>query len=80
MIQADQNVLEALHRLQFQDDFHTLLSWCDRSLADIDQSLRVTEDDRHLRQLQGAAQALNEILNTAATATQVLKKRKGIPD
>lgn len=80
MIQADPAVLEALHRLQFQADFHAVLSWCSSSLEDIDQTLRAAEDDRHLRQLQGAAQVLDEILKTAATATQVLKKLKGTPD
>ena len=67
-------VLEALSKLEFDERFIEIKAWLDQSLADTYIRLTTTADDVELRQQQGSAKTLKEIIDTAENARSMLKR------
>jgi len=75
MQNADEETLRAIHRLNSQRDWETVLDW----LRDSRDKLREESDTNtgglsELRKSQGKRQALTAILKTAQDANDVLKR------
>lgn len=68
MLKPSERVLYALNTLD-----HVLVEWLSASLAQIDKDLR-TAPDSTFRQLQGQAQAVSNILNSATNARESLER------
>ena len=67
-------VLEAFSKLEFDERFIEIKAWLDQSLAETFARITTIEDDAKLRQQQGSAQTLKEIIDTAENARSMLKK------
>lgn len=67
-------VLEAFSKLEFDERFIEIKAWLDQSLAETFVRITTIEDDAKLRQQQGSAQTLKEIIDTAENARSMLKK------
>ena len=65
LTKPDERTLKALMRLRPDADFHEFLAWIEYSLAELDRHNRSTVDGVQLRQQQGAAMALSEIVARA---------------
>jgi hypothetical protein len=61
----DDRTKAALARLRGDSDFHEILAWLQGALFNLDQQKRVTSDGVLLRQQQGAAQAIAELVDHA---------------
>ena len=58
----DERTKAALRHLSLDSDFHEVIAWLQISLAEMDQAKRITSDGVLLRQQQGAAQAIAELV------------------
>lgn len=67
-------VLEALSKLEFDERFIEIKAWFDQSLAETYVRMTTVADDVELRQQQGSAKTLKEIIETAENARSMLKK------
>lgn len=56
-----QEQFRAIARLTFDDDFQVFMRYLEKCQQDIGSKLIVSEEDRILRQQQGAAQVLKEL-------------------
>jgi len=74
MMHRDRQTVEAMHRLAASPDYQLYLGWVQASLAEIMLGLVSCESDQALRQQQGAARALQELLARAADTGDVLAK------
>jgi len=65
LTRPDDRTKAALQRLRFDADFVFIVEWLGHSLAELDQTKRLTIDSVLLRQQQGAAQTLAELVEYA---------------
>lgn len=72
----NQKVLSALASLQGNQDFSTVQEWLCQSLDDLYANGATAKDDVIVRWHQGAAQAVRELLDKAATAQEVIRKSR----
>lgn len=72
----NQKVLSALASLQGSPDFSTVQEWLCQSLDDLYANGATAKDDVIVRWHQGAAQAVRELLDKAATAQEVIRKSR----
>lgn len=73
--QPDERTKAAFRRLRSDTDFIQILDWLEHSIAELDQTKRMTIPEPLLRQQQGACQAVAEIVKEArqpATAKATL--------
>lgn len=77
---ADDRVLQAFRRLQGDSDFQDLIAWLEASLRALDKRSRSTVDEAALRQQQGAAQVLAEIVERSqGKSVRAVPLRPGPP-
>lgn len=69
-------VLSALASLQGEQNFETVRDWLQQSLDDLYANGASTKDDVLVRWHQGAAQAVRDLLDKAATASEVIRKSR----
>lgn len=70
----DIKVLQSTHRLANDEDFKKFLGWLEESLAESKDALMRAESESELRQAQGAARTLDEILAFVGSTADVLEK------
>jgi hypothetical protein len=76
MIRAETRLIEALVALKNNPYWQEVLKWMEDSLKEQREANDVMSDDVKLRQGQGRAQELNEILKAAEGAVKVHQKMK----
>lgn len=69
MIKPNERVLVALNTLD-----HVLAEWLSQSLDEVNKAMAEAKEDYLVRQLQGEAQTLRSILNSAAKARESLER------
>lgn len=69
-------VLSALASLQGDQNFATVRDWLCQSLDDLYANGASAKDDVIVRWHQGAAQAVRDFLDKAATASEVIRKSR----
>lgn len=74
MTKRDTNILLATRRLNGDEDFKVFLGWLRDSLAETKTALVRAESDAEIRQAQGAARTLDEILDCVGSTSDVLDK------
>lgn len=83
-MQRDRRTLEAMHRLSAAPDYQIFLGWLESYLAEVMDLLVRASSEAELRQHQGEARVIKEILDRAADTGDVLGKlaaqgRRGKP-
>lgn len=74
MITPNDKVIEALAKSEHDVFFKEILAWLQRSLDRVNEQLAEENNDVALRQAQGEARALREILTNAQNARSLHKK------
>lgn len=72
----DTQVLNALASLEGDQRFETIRAWLGDSLQDLYRDSTKTKDEVLSRWMQGAAQAVEELLDKSANAQQVIRKSR----
>lgn len=70
----DINLLRALARLSDDPDYVLVCEWLQSEMAELDKKNRTYKEDVPLRQGQGAAMTLQDILEVSASAQETLKR------
>jgi hypothetical protein len=73
MIKPDERVLMALNTLD-----RVLIEWLGSSLDAVHKAMEQAKEDHLLRQLQGEAQTLRSILNSASQARESLERIRSL--
>jgi hypothetical protein len=76
LAKTDQRVLSALATLRTDQDFIVVTGWIRQSLSDLDAQARHTKDEVLVRWCQGGAQALEDLLERAESAADVIRKSR----
>jgi len=76
LAKTDQRVLNALVALRASHDFDVVREWIELSLSDLDDEARHTKDETLLRWYQGAAQALESLVDRINAAPDVIRKSR----
>lgn len=76
LAKTDTKILSALASLQGDPNFETVRDWLCQSLDDLYANGASAKDDVIVRWHQGAAQAVRELLDKAATAQEVIRKSR----
>lgn len=72
----DTQVLNALASLEGDQRFETIRTWLENSLQDLYKDSCNTRDEVLSRWMQGAAQAVEELLDKSANAQEVIRKSR----
>lgn len=72
----DTKVLNALASLEGDQRFETIRTWLEHSLQDLYKDSCNTRDEVLSRWMQGAAQAVEELLDKSANAQEVIRKSR----
>lgn len=72
----DTQVLNALASLEGDQRFETIRTWLENSLQDLYRDSTKTKDEVISRWMQGAAQAVEELLDKSANAQEVIRKSR----
>jgi arginine repressor len=76
LAKPDHRVLNALATLRGSQDFIVVTDWIRQSLSDLDVQTRHTKDEILVRWHQGAAQVLEDLLDRAESAGDVIRKSR----
>jgi len=76
MLKVEEQEVAALAVLRNSPDFQIVLEWMRRTLDKHDTELRKQRDDTQLRQTQGKAQELNEMISAAEGAEALIKRMR----
>jgi hypothetical protein len=70
-----QDEYRALTRLGADEDFQVLIKYLDKCQTSLRSSLELTEEDRILRQQQGASQAVSDLIGDLKNASDRVVRR-----
>jgi hypothetical protein len=76
LVRPNQQVLSALASLQGNASFETVRAWLEDSRQHLYSGMSVTKDEVLTRWQQGAVQAVDELLETACNAQEVIRKSR----
>lgn len=76
MLRVTEREVSALNALSHSPDFQIVVEWMKRTLDAHDSEIRTQIDDVMLRQQQGKAQELAEIINHVDTANELLHRMR----
>ena len=74
LIRPSNRVLEALSKLEHDARFKDVKDWLEQSLNETYSRLASTNEEIELRQQQGSARTLKELIDVAENARSILKK------
>lgn len=74
LCKPDERVKDAFKRLAPDADFSQIMAWLEFSLAELDQANRSQMDGVVMRQTQGGAQAIDEILGMVRGRNRAIAK------
>lgn len=76
LTKPEQRVLSAFAALANDSDFVTIRGWLEQCRNDLYAEIASTRDDVLVRWRQGMAQAIEQLLEKADTASEVLRKSR----